>query len=534
LPRWTIALLMEVTGRRDEWMVRFPSAVAALGMVALVYGLGRRLGGRAVGLASGLALTSLVFFIVELRQAGNDGPLAFFTTLALYAAWRRLHGDGEGGDARVGDEPGGARVWNLVFYMAMGLGFLTKGPIVLVLVALTILPYLATARRFRVGMQRLADGWGLLVFLLLALSWPVPVWLNDPNAVRVWLLEMGQKTGTAGISHHRRHEVLAADWFWMTGPWVVLASTALILPCMSRGRGYTPRIWFPWWWSVANMAMFCLWKVAKPNYYLPCLPGVALLVGGEWIRLTQTAREPGARAIVARRVLQFHWVILFAAALVGPVAARQLAPGEVGWVAVFSVAVALGVIVSAWAWRRGADAGALTPIVAAWAVVVMVVYGGIGPAYNASKSHRALAATLDRILPADERNLMFFEELDEGLWFYLRDRTLTPVPGSQPRYNSGFDMDTDYKEGRLDLDPNKRLDKKRQILVDWLTRSNRSAKYVLIRDQLYDLFAPALEGLATPIHREQGVSRHGVVLLRLAPPGSVAADPQHGAETRRQ
>src|SRR6516165_6835350 len=67
LPRWTIATLMRLTGRRDEWIVRLPSALAALGMVGLVYGLGRRLGGRPVALAAALALTSIGFFDVELR-----------------------------------------------------------------------------------------------------------------------------------------------------------------------------------------------------------------------------------------------------------------------------------------------------------------------------------------------------------------------------------------------------------------------------------------------------------------------------------
>src|SRR4029079_17959911 len=109
LPRWTIATLITLTGRRDEWIVPLPRALAAIGTGGLVYGLGRRLGGRAVGLSAGLALTSLGFFISELRQAGNDGPLAFFTTLALYAAWRRLHGDG----AEIGEGPPGARGWNL-------------------------------------------------------------------------------------------------------------------------------------------------------------------------------------------------------------------------------------------------------------------------------------------------------------------------------------------------------------------------------------------------------------------------------------
>src|SRR4051812_17693949 len=121
LPRWTIATLMRMTGRRDEWMVRLPSALGAIGMVGLVYGLGRRLGGRSVALASGLTLCSLVFFVVELRQAGNDGPLAFFTTLALYAAWRRLNLPfgpdhvSESGDEPVDfpdSSPAGARGWS--------------------------------------------------------------------------------------------------------------------------------------------------------------------------------------------------------------------------------------------------------------------------------------------------------------------------------------------------------------------------------------------------------------------------------------
>ncbi len=95
LPRWTIAGLMALTGNQDEWVVRLPSALSALGCVGLIYALGRRMGGRAVGLSAALLLTSLPFFIIEMRQAGNDGLLAFFTTLALYAAWRRLHGGGQ-------------------------------------------------------------------------------------------------------------------------------------------------------------------------------------------------------------------------------------------------------------------------------------------------------------------------------------------------------------------------------------------------------------------------------------------------------
>lgn len=546
LPRWTIASLITLTGRRDEWIIRLPSALAAIGTVGLVYGLGCRLGGRAVGLSAGLVLTSIGFFISELRQAGNDGPLAFFTTLALYAAWRRLNGNawGMGEDltlASTGIEadaevetvgsPVGGRNWNLLLYAALGLGFLTKGPIILILVALALAPYLVVSGRFREGLGLLTDWRGVLVFLVLALSWPVPVLLNDPLAARVWYLEMGQKAGTAGVTHHRHHEILAVEWPMMTAPWVVLATTGLLLPFLPRGRRYRPQIWFPWSWAVGNLAMFCLWSVAKPNYYLPCLPGVALLVGVEWVRLSKAARDLESKRVGARRFLQVHWVGMFVAAAIAPVIARQVAPTYFAPIAFFSLAAMVAVVLSAWIWRRGADAGALAPLVGAWAFGVLIIYGELAPRHNAARSHRALAASLEKILPPSERTIMFFEELDEGLWFYLSDRSLVPVPGSQPRYNKGFDLDHDFRNGQLELDPLKRQEAEKKLLVAWMTSPDRTSPYVLIRKKLYDAFAPALAGLATPAFTEEGLVRNELVLLRATQAASIATQPD---EARRR
>lgn len=555
LPRWTIATLISLTGRRDEWIVRLPSALAALGTVGLIYGLGCRLGGRAVGLSAGLVLTSIGFFNSELRQAGNDGPLAFFTTLALYAAWRRLNAGSEtpldpvvGGAAPVpGDAatetevegeptaeapsapPAGRRAWNLVLYAALGLGFLTKGPIILILAALALAPYLWAAGRLREGLRLLADGRGALLFLVLALSWPVPVLVSDPLAARVWYLEMGQKAGTAGVTHHRHHDVLAVEWPMMTAPWVLLATTGVLLPFLPRGRRYRPLIWFPWSWAVGNLAMFCFWSVAKPNYFLPCLPGVALLVAVEWVRVARTARSLGARTVGARRFLQFHWVGMFVAAAVAPVVANQAAPQFLAPITIFAVALMAAVASSAWLWRRGSDAAALAPLVGAWAVGILLAYGVIAPRYNAGRSHRELAASLERMLPPDARTLMFFEELDEGLWFYLSDRALVPVPGSQPRYNKGFDLDNDFRNGQLELDPAKRHEAEKRLLVEWMSSPRRTSPYVLIRKKLYDSFAPALAGLAEPILTEEGLTRNELVLLQ-----ATAAVATQSDEARRR
>ncbi len=522
LPRWTIASLMLLTGRQDEWIVRLPSALSALGMVWLTFLLGRRIAGRNVGFAAGLALCSSLFFIIEMRQAGNDGPLAFFTTLAIYAAWRRLHGS-------PADEPPGApaerlgdRRWLDLMYAAFGLGFLCKGPIVVLVAALAVFPYLAIRGRLRPGLRALGSLRGLGLFVLLALSWPVPVILADPNAVRVWLLEMGQKAGGAGVQHHQSREILAAEWFWLSAPWSVIATWAVLRPLLRRGREIPPAQWLPWCWAVVNLAMFCVWTVAKPNYFLPCLPAVALLVGLEWERLVALSRGLDRDAIRARVVVQLHWVLLFVAAMVAPVLVGRFQPAYLPWAALASAALAVGAVASAWIWRQGGSAAVLAPLVAGIAVCLLVGYGVVAPRENASRSHRALAAKLDALLPAETRTVMFFHELDEGLWFYLRNRHLEPVPRSTPRYNDGFDMLEEYRNGAKTLDlqtwANMRRDRQKQILVDWLAHHDQPTPYVLIRAKYYDVFAPDLKGKAEVVYRERDVKRNDLVLLRAIAP----------------
>src|SRR5262249_53049739 len=152
------------------------------------------------------------------------------------------------------------------------------------------------------GLRRLGSRAGCLVFLVLALSWPVPVLLRDSTAVGVWVLEMGQKTGMLPIAHQNR-SVLGLALPVLVLPWPVAALSGVMLPfvrnCPPRFPWRPGAAWFPWSWAVVNLAMFSTWAVAKPNYYIPCLPGVALLVGMAWMRMSRAARET-RRSVWAR------------------------------------------------------------------------------------------------------------------------------------------------------------------------------------------------------------------------------------------
>src|SRR5206468_152165 len=115
------------------------------------------------------------------------------------------------------------------------------------------------------------------------------------------------------------------------------------------------------------------------------------------------------------------------------------------------------------AWRWGADALSLAPVTAAAVLSILIGFGIVAPAENPRRSHRALAETLGRIVPHHVRSLRFFHEIDEGLWFYLNGLDLVPVPGSQPRYNTAFDLVEAQRTRGLPSETLAELDARRQL-----------------------------------------------------------------------
>ncbi len=533
LPRWTTAMLMMATGQRDEWLMRLPAALSALGMVGLVYGLGRRMGGRRVGLAAGLALLSLPFFVVEMRQAGNDGPLSFFVTLAIYCAWRRLHGGAANQPPGLPGDLLGRRGWSLACYAAMGLGFLCKGPIALMLVAFAVVPYLIVTRRFRSGVRALFDAWGLLILVALILSWPVPVLVSDPRALDVWLLEMGQKAGTAGITHHRWRGPLATEWPAMTAPWTIFATIALAVPIFYR-KQINPSTWMPWFWTITNLAMFCFWSVAKPNYFLPCMPAVALLCGSAWFWVVERMGEPGRVGRFAQRLTFGHILVLGLIACATPVVSAVKFPALLGWSIAGAMALLAGLAAAmGLLWRRR-HADSLLALVSAFSLIIVGAYAFVGPRFNTLNGHHELARRIAELVPESEKTVLFYNELDEGLWYYLPGHRLEPV--RQPRYNKALDLLDDFKAKRIIWDDAERFKAEARALVRALASDQQKSSYLLIKAKVYDMFARDLSGLAEPIYREPDRERNELMLLRLSPPSraAVAGAPPGDAPSLRR
>jgi 4-amino-4-deoxy-L-arabinose transferase-like glycosyltransferase len=135
LTYWVIAAFSAVTGRLDEFILRLPSALAALVTLACIVYLGRRLWSRQTGwLAGGLLITSYGLLIYSHVASAETENLAA-VMLAVTWYWTRR------------DRPG--FVTFLVFYLIMFVGSHTKGLTAFVVPVLAILPDLLRQRRWR-------------------------------------------------------------------------------------------------------------------------------------------------------------------------------------------------------------------------------------------------------------------------------------------------------------------------------------------------------------------------------------------------
>jgi hypothetical protein len=252
---------------------------------------------------------------------------------------------------------------------------------------------------------------------------------------------------------------------------------------------------------------------------------MALLIGAAWIELAQAARRSESRgqSIAARSLLQAQWVVFFVAAAVAPIVARdQVDADRWPWCLVIGLLIATAVPASARSWRRGGSSIALAPLAAACAVGFLVAYGLIAPQENAARGHRTVAAKLDRIVSgaASTPTLMFYNEIDEGLWFYAKGFRLAPVPETHPHYNTAFDLAHSFLGQRrhsrtLAALEAERVAREKQALLEWLDRREPVARYLLIRDRQYDLFAAELAARTRLVLRETSMKRNELVLLEV-------------------
>ncbi|MGE5319542.1 MAG: ArnT family glycosyltransferase [Hyphomicrobiaceae bacterium] len=364
----------------NDWWPRLVLPLFSAGGLVLTYSLGRRLWPQHAGLGgqAALVLVSALLWIVFSTSVMFDVMLALWVLIGL-------HG--------VLSATGGKRSGFALLGVAIGMGVLTKGPVIL----LHLLPVVALAPWWNPGLR-----WGrwfggtLLAVLLgaaIALSWALPAGFSGGEAYRNAIF-WGQTANRMVESFaHRRPfwwyvpllPLLLFPWFAWPSWWKALAHHSHA--GLDRGSRFCLA------WMLPVFVAFCLISGKQPHYLVPLFPAFALLT---------------ARLLVARADTRVGLPALLAALLGGAMVLaasgqfaalqKQVAMLPPAWPGVVLIALAL----VAWlAGRRGmAPVPNLALLGAAMLALVQVdAMSSLKPMYDVKQMALAIKQVQDEGRP---------------------------------------------------------------------------------------------------------------------------------------
>jgi 4-amino-4-deoxy-L-arabinose transferase-like glycosyltransferase len=351
LSYWVVAAFYQTFGV-SVVSERVAIALGALVLVGTAFLIGRLAWSTEAGLFGALVLASSPRVVMFARRIFIDVYVAAFMGLTLLCF------------ALAESQPGRRRAWLVLLYITVGLAFMTKGPIAVVLPAGVLVVYLALDHRLG-DLQRLMLPAGALIVAALVVPWYAALYAEhgwvyirtffvDENLSR-YTEPYGTMAAGRGLLFYV--PVLLTDLF----PWSVFLPAAFFVAARhvwttpaGELRRRLPLLLLVW--IAVIVGFFTLSRTKQDLYIFPAVTAIAALVGGLLGPVVAPGRETPSvvrwTTVVAGVLLALGGatvLFLFASA------ARVYAID--GAVLIGALAVVAGLVAAASATRRQVFAG---------------------------------------------------------------------------------------------------------------------------------------------------------------------------------
>jgi len=419
---WATALSLRAFGS-SELAARLPSLLGALAVLLVTQRVARRLREGLVPLLACLVLASSALFYTLAAQVSIDLTLAACTTAALGTfllaqlepdakAARRLHGLG---------------------FLALGVGLLAKGPVVVALWVGTLALASVLTRDWR-WLRGVPWPSGIAIAAAVSVPWYLAAERRTPgfldyflvheNFLRFLVSDYGDRYGHA---HTLPYGTIWGFALLALLPWspvmLALAWRSWRAGALARLREDPARA-FLLAWSLAPLAFFTPSRSVVVTYVLPALSPIAILLADALV-----SRKPGGATAEASaairpgltpRLLAGDGLVLAGVAVGLVVLARRVpVPG--------AALVLLGALLAASVaalWRCARDARPLALVVATALCIPLIDAGGrslLAREIGALASTRELSTSVDAIRRERRCELAFFRDVPSSARFYLAD-----------------------------------------------------------------------------------------------------------------
>jgi len=362
----------------NEFGARFFSGVFGALSIIVMFFLARRIMGhpRQALLAAAVLATSPVM-MVESKLCTVDALLLFLLLLSFYGLWRIYEG------------PCG-RGWAALFWAALALAVLTKGPVALAAVFVPA-AIAAVAVRDRSFLRRMGWAWGVPLFLVILAPWLAAVQARTGGEfLRVALGRHVVERAQGALEGHKGFPgFYVVTLFGTFFPWAFLIPAAV----WSAARGLRDKREqvFLIAWAAGLIIVLELVKTKMVHYSLPIFPALSILVASLFY-------PRGARRDAIFKAIVVALVLSEAGAAAAPVAAYigGLA-GVVVPLVVAGAAAFVGLAFWAFAVERGKGAGIGVVTVFVW---MFLLAAWAAPALGNYALSQRLAAIVKSAEPA--------------------------------------------------------------------------------------------------------------------------------------
>jgi 4-amino-4-deoxy-L-arabinose transferase-like glycosyltransferase len=274
---WMQAVAVAATGgpqAREIAPYRIPSILGAmLAAAAAAWAGAAMLGGRA-GFLGGAILGATFLLSTEADMAKTDAMLCGVVTLAM-AALARIYLAARAGEAPI-------RPHKFLFWLALGLSILIKGPIGLIVVAPAMI-LLSLWDRNWAWLKRLGWGWGLPLVALIVGPWAIAITVATDGGF--WREAIAGDLAPKIAGGHESHGA-PPGYYLLLAPLLVFPATLMLPAALSTAwsRRAEPAIRFLVCWLVPAWLVFELTPTKLPHYTLPTFGALALLAAAALTR----------------------------------------------------------------------------------------------------------------------------------------------------------------------------------------------------------------------------------------------------------